>query len=90
MDNGFPIEAKVDAERLLREFDPTPDEASFIREQGEAIFLAVLNEFLKRTKDRSVRLRPMTLEMAVAYPAFAVSAWARHAESEETESESKM
>ena len=86
MDENARAQARADAERLLTEFAPTPDEAAFIREQGEAVFAAVLEAFLKRTRDGSVRMRPMTLEVAIAYPAFAAAAWARHAEREQAES----
>jgi hypothetical protein len=80
MEYDAETKARADAERLLAEFGPNPDEAKFIREHGEAIFTSALAEFRRLTRDGSVRMRPATLEMAIAYPAFAAAAWARDAE----------
>jgi len=83
MNESSQTTAIADAERFLTEFGPTADEATFIREQGEAIFAAVLNEFLRRTRNGPAQMRPMTIEAAIAYPAFAAAAWARNAEREQ-------
>ena len=68
----------AEAERLLTEFGPTEEEASFIREKGRMIFAMVLKAF---TESKAKRMRPMTVEMAIAYPSFMAGAWARRAES---------
>lgn len=80
MDDDAQIKATADAERLIMEWGPTPDEAMFIRDRGEAILAAVVEEFLKRTQNGS-KMRPM----AIAYPAFAAAAWALRVEQENEE-----
>jgi hypothetical protein len=72
-DNGM----DTAAERLLEEFRPTEDEASFIREQGRAVFAMVLKAYGER---RVKGLRPTTVEMAIAYPSLMAGAWARQTE----------
>ena len=85
MDEDAQTTASADAEWLLTQFGPTPAEAAFVREQGEAIFAAVFKAFFIRTRNGSAHMRPMTVEMAIAYPAFAAAAWARRTERERGE-----
>ena len=67
----------ADAERLLAEFGPTEEEASFIRQQGRIIFAMVLKAYREH---KGANIRPMTVEMAIAYPSVMASAWARQIE----------
>jgi hypothetical protein len=66
MNDEAQARAIADAERLLAEWGPTPDEAAFVREQGEAIFVADLDEFKKRTRDGSVQAAATKEEYAIA------------------------